>query len=56
MALGGAADLNKNRLVTGSELYQFIVPHVLQASQNVQNPAFGRLGLGRGEFVFVLKQ
>ncbi len=51
--LDGAADLNQDAYITASELSQFLTPRVLHASQNRQNPVFGRLGQGRGEFVFV---
>ena len=53
--LDGSADLNGDGYITASELSQFITPRVLQESQNAQNPIFGRLGSGRGEFVFALK-
>jgi Caspase domain len=51
--LEGAADLNRDGRITASEIYQFITPHVLEKSRNSQNPLFGRLGRGPGEFVFV---
>jgi uncharacterized caspase-like protein len=50
--LQGEADLNRDNRITASELYQFINPRVLENSHNTQNPVFGRIGLGRGEFVF----
>jgi len=53
--LAGAADLNKDGHITASELYQYITPQVLEESRNSQNPVFGRLGYGQGEFVFVRK-
>ena len=53
--LDGAADLNQDAYITVSELSQFLTPRVLSASQNKQNPLFGRLGDGRGEFVFFRK-
>jgi uncharacterized caspase-like protein len=54
--LEGRADLNQDGWITASELYQFLTPQVLQASQSTQNPVFGRLGQGQGEFVFLLKK
>jgi Caspase domain len=53
--LAGAADLNKDGYITASELYQYITPQVHEGSRNSQNPVFGRLGYGQGEFVFVRK-
>jgi uncharacterized caspase-like protein len=53
--LAGAADLNRDGHITASELYQYITPQVLEESRNSQNPTFGRLGYGQGEFVFLRK-
>jgi len=53
--LGGAADLDKDGAITAKELYQYITPKILQESRNSQNPVFGRLGHGQGEFVFMRK-
>jgi hypothetical protein len=53
--LTGAADLNKDGYITASELYQYISPQILEESRNSQNPVFGRLGFGQGEFMFVPK-
>jgi hypothetical protein len=53
--LTGAADRNNDGYITASELYQYISPQVLTESRNSQNPVFGRLGYGQGEFVFVRK-
>jgi uncharacterized caspase-like protein len=54
--LTGAADGNKDGYITATELYQYIRrPQVLEESRNSQNPGFGRLGHGQGEFVFVRK-
>jgi hypothetical protein len=50
--LQGEADVNRDSRITASELYQFINPRVLESSKNSQNPVFGRIGLGKGEFVF----
>jgi len=51
--LEGGADLNGDGYITASELYQFVAPRVMEASRNMQNPIFGRLGFGQGEFMFV---
>jgi Caspase domain len=53
--LTGNADLNKDRYITATELSQYITSQVLAESRNSQNPLFGRLGDGQGEFVFELK-
>jgi uncharacterized caspase-like protein len=53
--LAGAADLDKDGSITATELYQYIAPQVIEGSRNSQNPVFGRLGHGQGEFVFVRK-
>jgi uncharacterized caspase-like protein len=53
--LSGAADLNSDGYITASELSQYVTPEVLGESRNSQNPVFGRLGHGQGEFVFVRK-
>jgi hypothetical protein len=54
--LEGSADLDHDGRITASELYQFIAPRLLEASRNSQNPIFGRLGRGQGEFIFVLNR
>jgi uncharacterized caspase-like protein len=51
--LGGAADRNQDGYITATELYQYISPQVLAETRESQNPVFGRLGSGQGEFVFV---
>jgi uncharacterized caspase-like protein len=51
--LAGAADRNNDGYITASELFQYVTPEVLGESRNSQNPVFGRLGWGQGEFVFV---
>jgi Caspase domain len=51
--LSGAADLNSDGYITASELSQYVTPQVLEESRNSQNPVFGRLGTGQGEFVFI---
>jgi hypothetical protein len=53
--LTGNADLNKDGYITATELSQYITAQVLVESRNAQNPLFGRLGEGQGEFVFALK-
>jgi hypothetical protein len=53
--LAGAADSDGDGHITATELYRFITPQVLETSRNLQNPLFGRLGLGWGEFVFTRK-
>jgi hypothetical protein len=50
--LQGAADLNQDKHITATELYQFLSRRVLEESRNTQNPVFGRLGTGQGEFIF----
>lgn len=54
--LDGHADTDGDRYITASELYAFIAPRVLEASHNRQNPLFGRIDQGRGEFVFPLER
>ncbi len=52
-ALAGKADLNGDRMITGTELAAYIAPAVSSVSQ--QTPAFGSLpGSEGGEFVFEL--
>jgi len=50
-ALEGEADINKDGVVTGTELGAYIRPQVSIASNNAQTPLFGRLE-GEGEFLF----
>jgi hypothetical protein len=52
--LDGHADTDGDGYITASELYEFLTPRILKASHNRQNPLFGRLDQGRGEFVFML--
>ena len=54
--LDGHADLNGDGHITVNELSQFVTPRILQVSQNTQNPLFGRIDLGRGDFVFTPPQ
>ena len=50
-ALGGAADFNKDNVVTGTELGAYLRPTVSNASGQAQTPLYGRLE-GEGEFLF----
>jgi hypothetical protein len=50
-ALDGMADLDKDGVVTGTELGAYLRPTVSQASNQAQTPLFGRLE-GEGEFLF----
>jgi tetratricopeptide (TPR) repeat protein len=53
-ALDGQADINKDGVVTGTELGAYLRPQVSDASQNAQTPLFGRLE-GEGEFLFFVE-
>ncbi len=50
-AIGGEADLDKDNVVTGTELGAYLRPTVSNASRQAQTPLFGRLE-GEGEFLF----
>ncbi len=50
-AIGGEADLDKDHVVTGTELGAYLRPTVSNASRQAQTPLFGRLE-GEGEFLF----
>ena len=50
-ALGGEADINKDNVVTGTELGTYLRPAVSNASNQAQTPLYGRLE-GEGEFLF----
>jgi tetratricopeptide (TPR) repeat protein len=50
-ALDGEADINKDNVVTGTELGAYLRPTVSNASQQAQTPLYGRLE-GEGEFLF----
>lgn len=52
-SLRGDADLNKDGVVTGTELGAYLRPAVSNASNQAQTPLFGRLE-GEGEFIFLL--
>jgi len=53
-AVEGAADLDKDNVVTGTELGAYLRPTVSNASRQTQTPLFGRLE-GEGEFLFFVK-
>ena len=53
-AIAGEADLNKDNVVTGTELGAYLRPTVSNASRQAQTPLFGRLE-GEGEFLFFVK-
>jgi len=50
-ALEGEADINKDNVVTGTELGAYLRPIVSNASNQAQTPLYGRLE-GEGEFIF----
>jgi len=50
-ALDGEADIDKDGVVTGTELGAYIRPVVSEASNQAQTPLYGRLE-GEGEFLF----
>jgi hypothetical protein len=52
-AIEGAADLDKDNVVTGTELGAYLRPTVSNASRQVQTPLLGRL---EGEFLFFVKK
>lgn len=53
-ALDGGADLNKDEVVTGTELGAYLRPTVSNASNQAQTPLYGRLE-GEGEFLFFVE-
>ena len=53
--IGGKADINKDNVVTGTELGAYLRPTVSNASRQTQTPLFGRLE-GEGEFLFFVKK
>ncbi|MGD9042698.1 MAG: caspase family protein [Desulfobacterales bacterium] len=53
-AIQGEADLDKDNVVTGTELGAYLRPTVSNASRQAQTPLFGRLE-GEGEFLFLVK-
>ncbi len=54
-AIEGEADLDKDNVVTGTELGAYLRPTVSNASRQAQTPLFGRLE-GEGEFLFFVKK
>jgi tetratricopeptide (TPR) repeat protein len=54
-ALEGEADINNDKVVTGTELGAYLRPRVSDASRNAQTPLFGRLE-GEGEFLFFIEK
>jgi tetratricopeptide (TPR) repeat protein len=54
-ALRGEADLDKDNVVTGTELGAYLRPTVSNASGQAQTPLYGRLE-GEGEFLFFVKK
>ncbi len=52
-ALNGEADINRDNVVTGTELGAYLRPAVSNASQQSQTPLYGRLE-GEGEFLFFI--
>ncbi|MBC8176018.1 MAG: caspase family protein [Deltaproteobacteria bacterium] len=52
-ALEGKGDLNKDNVVTGTELGAYLRPTVSNASNQAQTPLYGRLE-GEGEFLFFI--
>ena len=54
-ALDGKADLNRDNVITGTELGAYLRPAVSAASNHAQTPLVGRLE-GEGEFLFFIKE
>jgi hypothetical protein len=54
-AIEGKADMNRDNVVTGTELGAYLRPTVSNASRQMQTPLFGRLE-GEGEFLFFVKK
>ena len=54
-AIEGEADIDKDNVVTGTELGAYLRPTVSNASRQMQTPLFGRLE-GEGEFLFFVKK
>ena len=53
----GAADMDKDGYITGSELGIFLQKEVMKESQNTQHPQFGKIidaNYNEGDFVFVV--
>jgi hypothetical protein len=54
-ALNGKGDLNKDNVITGTELGAYLRPMVSNASGQAQTPLYGRLE-GEGEFLFFVRK
>lgn len=54
-ALKGAADIDKDKVVTGTELGAYLRPAVSNASGQTQTPLYGRLE-GEGEVIFSVSE
>lgn len=54
-AIAGEADIDKDNVVTGTELGAYLRPTVSNASRQTQTPLFGRLE-GEGEFLFFVSK
>ncbi|MEW6667792.1 MAG: caspase family protein [Thermodesulfobacteriota bacterium] len=54
-ALDGEADIDKDNVVTGTELGAYLRPAVSNASRQAQTPLYGRLE-GEGEFLFFVQK
>ena len=54
-AIAGEADIDKDNVVTGTELGAYLRPTVSNASRQAQTPLFGRLE-GEGEFLFFVRK
>ncbi len=54
-ALEGAADFDKDNVVTATEMGAYLRPTVSNASNQAQTPLYGRLE-GEGEFLFMVKK
>jgi hypothetical protein len=54
-ALDGEADINRDNVVTGTELGAYLRPTVSNASNQAQTPLYGRLE-GEGEFLFFIRK
>ena len=54
-AIEGKADIDRDNVVTGTELGAYLRPTVSNASRQMQTPLFGRLE-GEGEFLFFVRK
>ncbi|PLX65934.1 MAG: hypothetical protein C0603_13240 [Denitrovibrio sp.] len=53
--VNGSADSNQDRVITGSELGQYLQSKVSAYTEGTQTPAFGKMAGYEGEFVFINK-